>query len=248
MTQFNPNPAGDTYAAEQPPQPLKTSVLAIISLVLGLLFCIPFAAPLVGLVLGIVALVMIAKPERALKGRGLAIAGVVVSAIVLLGHVVTTILLVMSVNLLVQPMESFVLAVENSDFDSARTYLSAETADLVTDEELAKLRDLLADEHGTVGSVSLDFSGRVYTMGVPPPATPWNQSQAFQGNWASGGGGAAGPIPIVCEFSNGTAFGLLIAAGDPNSQQVSTALLVDSFTLIGDDGPWSFPFAVDDDE
>jgi len=65
--------------------PPKTSGLAIASLILGILgiFCGGITA-IVGLVLGIVAIVTINKSDGQLRGSGLAIAGTVVSAIVLL--------------------------------------------------------------------------------------------------------------------------------------------------------------------
>jgi prepilin-type processing-associated H-X9-DG protein len=65
------------------PPPAKTSGLAIASLILGFLgFC--GLTALIGLILGIVALLQINKSEGRLKGQGLAIAGVIVSAVFLL--------------------------------------------------------------------------------------------------------------------------------------------------------------------
>ena len=62
----------------------KTCVLAILSLVFGCFFIIPllgilFSIP--ALILGIIALVTISKEENNLKGRGLAISGIVLGAI-----------------------------------------------------------------------------------------------------------------------------------------------------------------------
>lgn len=64
--------------AEPAPHTTKTSGLAIAALVLSLLFCIPLA-PLIGLVLGIVALMQIDKSKGALTGKGMAIGAIVVS-------------------------------------------------------------------------------------------------------------------------------------------------------------------------
>jgi len=65
--------------------PVKTSGLAVTSLVLGILgmFTCGLTA-LVGLILGIVALVKVKGSKGALKGDGLALAGIIVSAIFLL--------------------------------------------------------------------------------------------------------------------------------------------------------------------
>jgi type II secretory pathway pseudopilin PulG len=62
----------------------KTLGLAIGSLVCGCFFIIPFLGQLLGLisiVLGIIALIIIAKNKDTLKGTGLAIAGIILGAI-----------------------------------------------------------------------------------------------------------------------------------------------------------------------
>lgn len=65
------------------PAPARTSGLAVTSLILGLLgFC--GLTAIVGLILGIIAMVRISKSEGRLKGQGLAIAGVIISAVFLL--------------------------------------------------------------------------------------------------------------------------------------------------------------------
>jgi type IV pilus assembly protein PilA len=62
------------------PQKIPTSGLAVASLVFGILFCVPLA-PLVGFILGLFALSQISKSRGALGGRGLAIAGIVLSGV-----------------------------------------------------------------------------------------------------------------------------------------------------------------------
>src|SRR5262245_35970619 len=65
------------------PTPANTSGMAITSLILGFLgFC--GLTAIVGLILGIIAMVRINKSEGRLKGQGLAIAGVIISAVFLL--------------------------------------------------------------------------------------------------------------------------------------------------------------------
>lgn len=87
---MNPPPVGPPplppAATPPPPPPLpapakaKLSALAVLSLVFGLLGCTGIGA-LAGLVCGIVALVRINRSAGRMTGRGLAIAGVVVSAL-----------------------------------------------------------------------------------------------------------------------------------------------------------------------
>jgi len=65
--------------------PVKTSGLAIASLVLGILGVVTCSVTaLIGLILGIVALTKIKKSQGTLGGNGLALAGIIVSAIFLL--------------------------------------------------------------------------------------------------------------------------------------------------------------------
>ncbi|MCW5554454.1 MAG: DUF4190 domain-containing protein [Verrucomicrobiae bacterium] len=79
-----------THSAAPPPAPggpvkAKTSGMAIASLVLGILGLVSCGATaLIGLVLGIVAMVKIKNSEGRLSGNGLAIAGTVVSGVFLL--------------------------------------------------------------------------------------------------------------------------------------------------------------------
>jgi prepilin-type processing-associated H-X9-DG protein len=71
-------------AAAPPPSPAppRTSGLAVASLVCGILgLCVPVIGGLVGLVLGIIGLVKVNRSAGALAGGGLAVAGIVVSAI-----------------------------------------------------------------------------------------------------------------------------------------------------------------------
>jgi hypothetical protein len=60
----------------------QTSKLAIAALVFSLLFCVPLA-PLIGLILGIVALTKISDSQGRLQGRGLAIAAIATGAVML---------------------------------------------------------------------------------------------------------------------------------------------------------------------
>ena len=88
MSVSDQDPAGPAPAPKQPggPQPappmesLATSGLAITALVLGLLGCIP-PLGIIALVLGIVAINQIDRPENRLTGRGIALAGAILGGI-----------------------------------------------------------------------------------------------------------------------------------------------------------------------
>ncbi len=67
--------------------PTRTNTLAIISLVAGILCCVPAASPLVAIGAGILALRQIDGAVETEGGRGLAIAGIILGAISALLHV-----------------------------------------------------------------------------------------------------------------------------------------------------------------
>ena len=84
MTQAPP----EAPSSPPPPAGPKTSGLAIASLVCGIAgFCTGGLAGIVGLILGIVALCGIGKSQGQRKGKGLAIAGIVVSIVSLVALV-----------------------------------------------------------------------------------------------------------------------------------------------------------------
>jgi prepilin-type processing-associated H-X9-DG protein len=69
----------------KPSEAVKTSGLAIASLILGILgFCTFGLAGIAGFILGIVGLIVISKSAGQIKGGGLAIAGIIVSAVSLI--------------------------------------------------------------------------------------------------------------------------------------------------------------------
>ncbi len=78
---------------DSPVKPQKTSRAAIASLVLGIIgFFVPFITAISGLILGIGGLRKVRKSQGRLKGRGLAIAGTVVSGVSIVSWCVPTLL------------------------------------------------------------------------------------------------------------------------------------------------------------
>ncbi|NIP22557.1 MAG: DUF4190 domain-containing protein [Phycisphaerae bacterium] len=92
-------------ASQQLPSP-KTSGLAIASLVLGIcgIFTCGLTA-IIGLILGIVGLCAISKRAPQLKGKGLAIAGIIISAILIV----------------LMPIMAIFMAILTPSFDTARS-------------------------------------------------------------------------------------------------------------------------------
>jgi hypothetical protein len=139
------------YAAEafEPPNapPARTSVLATLSLVTGvlslLLCCIPVVGPALGLlgaVMGIGAIISISGSDGRLGGKGLASAGLVTSV---LGIVVgATVLLGLFAALgQVRHYGSVMAAIEAGDLNTATPLFSAGTPAPLTAEVLQSFRD-----------------------------------------------------------------------------------------------------------
>ena len=71
------------------PQPRRTNVAAIVSLVAGLALCIPYATGIVAVVLGIVGIRKAKYPG--IGGRGMALAGLILGVVSLLGWIIISI-------------------------------------------------------------------------------------------------------------------------------------------------------------
>ena len=75
-----PRPVSNPFP--EPSAPVKTSGLAIASLVLGILgFVSCGVTSIIGIILGIMAIIRVNKSNGALRGNGLAIAGIIVSVV-----------------------------------------------------------------------------------------------------------------------------------------------------------------------
>jgi len=86
--------------------PQKTSSLAIVSLILGIIgFTIPIITSVFGLTFGIIGLVNISKSSGQMKGEKLAIAGIAISCITLLWSIMALLLLCVYFHIFTQSFE-----------------------------------------------------------------------------------------------------------------------------------------------
>jgi hypothetical protein len=142
MTQNPYAGAGFDDAIGEPP---RTSVTAVLSLVLSLVgCCLPIG--LLGSVLGVLALMGIGKSRGRVTGRGLAVAGIVI------GLVTTAIWIgayfaVQKVMSVYSEMTGVVLAdIEAGDYDGARSALSPNVT--FTDDQFRAFHDAYTDSLG----------------------------------------------------------------------------------------------------
>lgn len=150
----------------------RTSIMAILSLVLGLLgLCVP-GFGLLGLLLGIVALILIGSSNGALAGRGLSAAGIVLGLLfsVLWGAVIFGALGFASLfnQSVVAPTTRTLQAIEARDWNAARSSLVKATADKVTDADFEAFREAYQQEVGPFKSTPaglMEFITQLGDMG-----------------------------------------------------------------------------------
>lgn len=263
MTQFNsmpppvpPRGPGGVVAFTPPPPPMTTtSGLAVASLICALIFCFPFLTPLLAILFGIIALIGISRSNGRKRGTGLAAAGLVIGSLVLLAHVAVLVVL-MAVWLPVKrnaetEFESFVLNVESGRLGEARAMLTDDAQKKAGRSAHHELAALLSREYGSFKSVKFDWSMGAYTRGVPQPSSLGNPfaAAANSAQGAQAGAGFEYSMPIKAEFAKaGTVYGEITfkikasASAGTHAVAVATPHGIDSITLVGPNGPWSFPF------
>jgi len=220
--------------------PERTSVLAVASLVCSLICCLP-AVPTIGMMLGAGAIVGITKSNGRVGGRGLAIAGVVVGLIMTVMQLFAFFGIVQFGKLIRSgfggPFESFAVAVEMRDFNTARAQLEPGLAQGLSDEELEAFRDTVVNTLGAYRSQPdslLDWTmalsaqaqnmQRLQARGEGMPLTPTFDSGTvlaymfFDSNLISPTGSVQGAITnIAIAMPDGTTLWL----NDPNTSRRS---------------------------
>ena len=179
--------------------PSRTSLLAIASLICSLVCFIPGLSVL-GVALGLLALVLIPSAGGRVGGKGLAIAGVVLGLLFTfawVGLVYGGVQMAKMVSgAMGTPVREGFAALEKGDYDGARAVLHPDVRAEVSDAELAVFVERYHQAVGTFDSVPeglFEFFGAYGQIG--------QQMQKYQG------GGNIVPIPAV--FSNGTALVVL---------------------------------------
>jgi len=248
MTQFNATPPPPVPYSTQGDQP-QTNGLATAALICSLILCVPFLAPALGAILGLIAVVMIAQSKGKQRGVGMAIAGIVISCAVFVGDIwgakyvgrkiggaVTAVFAMYT-----QPAEDLIKHLEADDYPAARSLLSPKLAAATTDEELARFKQRIADSCGSLVEVNVDFNGHAYVMGLPAPAG-WNpnapNAPATQPQTAD----LDSPLEFV--FEDVTYYGAVwlkdSASKNPNPN-FGTLFKLEKLAIVTEDGIIYFP-------
>lgn len=186
----------------------RTSILAILSLVLGLLCFVP-GLGILGLICGIAALLAIASSGGRVAGKGLAIAGIVLSllfsAIWIGSYLGARQIWATAQGKVMQPMVEVMQHVEAGDWSAARQGMTTTTANSVTEEDFKKFRETYQAELGSFQNTPTDFWS--YVSGF---AKGGKGMQGFQGG--------NNIFPIPANFSKGGA--VLIFEFEPSQGAV----------------------------
>jgi len=95
--QSAPMQPGTVSSMGQPGAGASTNVLAIVSLISGIVCCIPLVSPAVAIICGVIAMKQIDESQGMQSGKGLAIAGIALGALTIIGNVIYVIAVIAQV-------------------------------------------------------------------------------------------------------------------------------------------------------
>jgi len=217
--QFDGSAPVEMYA-----EPERTSIAAILSLVLGILGCCGGITGIIAVVLAVFAIIAIRGSRGRVGGMGLAIAGLLIGLLMAAAWIALSIgVLGMLKGLdkyVTQPTAQIFLDLQSDNFDGVRSGLASPAAD-ATDEELMAFRDAYI---GTLGNYKAKPSGwGEYLEG-------WMSMSQYLQNYQ----GQQGMIPIPLYFDNGT--GLVVLMVNPQSQSGSGQPIAEELVIIDQNG------------
>jgi hypothetical protein len=192
----------------------RTSVMAILSLVFALICFIPGLAVL-GALFGIASLVAISRSGERLTGRGLAIAGLIISMIVLAvwvggGIGISKFWGFFHQNFVI-PYNQTMTAIESGDNTGARKNLSAQAAQRITDADLDAFRAQYQAELG-------------HFQGVPDTPMSFFQGYTDLGQQMQQFQGRNDAFPMPGKFDNGMS--LVVFQFDPQGPAPSSSKMM----------------------
>jgi len=195
------------YQPHYGPTEPQTSKLAIAAFICGLVFCVPVFTPLAAIVLGVIALIVIASSNGRTKGNGFAISGIILGLLVGVGQIwMTTSAFSMVTEMASGPARRVIKGLEDRAYGQVRNVLAASAAN-VTDEQLDAFRTIVEDNCGKLVGVSFDW----YGQGVMASPQAANMTNPFAPNM-----NAAQVFPISLEFEKGTFVGAVDLMPNPN--------------------------------
>lgn len=217
MTTMHQGGTGD-FSYDNRPFEQRTSVLAIVSLVLSLLgVCIP-GFGLLGLLFGVISIFLISGSAGRLSGRGLSASGIVIGLLttVIWLAIIAGMSKVISVfgSSIFVPADNTMKAIEAGDWKKARAEFTSSTADKLTDADFVAFRTAYQAEMGAYKSGPTGFIDFALQMGEVGPAM-----NRFQNN-------PNNLIPVPMTFEKGKAVVALQVTPPAQTGSTSGAILI----------------------
>ena len=208
-------------------EPERTSVLAILSLVFGVLGCCGGVTSVLGIPMAIISMIGISKSKGRVGGMGLAVGGLIVGLLTLALWVGMVFgmggMMKVAITQFGATTEAILTDVQNGDFDAARQNL-ASPGNQTTDDELIAFAAAYTTDLGQYVSMPDGFGDLVNGyMAVGPLIQPYQNRPGF--------------VPMPAQFDTGWV--LVIYIMDPNGQGPvgSNGMpLPEELILVGPDG------------
>ncbi len=196
------NPFANPYDLPETVMPERTSVMAVLSLVLGIV-CVPVFG-LIGMILGVFALFGIKASRGRVSGTGLAVTGIILGILmtVVWGTCLggSVFVLNMARTQIGPAAGAIIVSAQSGDYEGVKGALASSTQTRIAPEDVEAFRSALAAEMGA------------YKGGAGSMSQLFDEYRSFFGAIGQSGGGAAGQIqsydnhmPIPLEFENGWA-------------------------------------------
>jgi hypothetical protein len=225
------NPYAHTETFEAEPVSPRVSVLAVASLVFGILCCVPTFG-LIALILGGAGMVAISRSEGRLTGRGLALAGMILG---LIGTIFTAVagFITLQGVAQVQSLSGSYSFVEQKDYKHFRELLTTSASQQLTDDQIEefhqKVNAAWGKNIGATKGLGEFISG--YQAILP-------RMQGMQPT-SSSGQGVAFPVPM--RFEKGTAPAVIELDGQQKTTRGTPA--IDNIMVMDQGGQaiWLIP-------
>ncbi len=218
----------DPYVEGHSDLPPRTSILAVFSAVIPVACCIP-GIGILAMLMAAMSLSFISRSHGRLSGRGAAGFGIVLGLIVtvLQGAIVFGGLQGWKyyTRVMVGTTDTFIVALDQGDFTTARSMLSADADSDLTDERLQEFVDTLRQVHGPVTGATTDFEfiGNAF-------ASAYDSSRQNSGYNVSSNNEPF--IPVALATDRGA--GVLVYVGfDENSLATTSPLIIDLAVFAG---------------
>jgi len=204
-----------------PPVSTRTSVMAILALVVGILSllicCAPIVGPglaLIGLIAAVTALIFISGGQGRVTGKGLAITGMICSFISLVFGIAVTV----GMGMFVKQFGQYGTVIAAAQAESPKgldAYLATSTAQAVTREEMEDFRKKTIEQVGAYKRVDGGFMSLATAFSNLGQLGPAGLPAKYQ---SRGPGGGVAPLPMMVEFEKGTYLVIVVVEQTPGAK------------------------------